>query len=206
MKRRITLQPTSLLLLLLGACVGDSDPFGTGSPYPPPAEPEPPPVEPRFPPIVFDGNTTAPIETDTTFYALREDGVGLATEIWFRFENQAADTLYIINCKRWLAPILEKQVDEGWETFWGPFGDACFSAPIVIPPGGELVAILPFWEALPGHNFSPELPDGNVGGVYRLVIGSHVVFHFDENRWRWGDPVPLEYRVSNPFFLDDPRR
>jgi hypothetical protein len=198
---------TSLFLLLLAACIGDDDPLGTGSPYPPdpPSEPVERPVEPKEPPIVFNGNTTEPIETDTTYYALREDGVGLATEIWFRFENQAADTLYIVNCNRWLAPILEKQVDEGWENFWGPFSDACLGAPIVIPPGGELVDLLPFWEALPGHNFSPELPSGDVGGVYRLVI-SHVVFHYDEDLPGFGDPVPLEYQVSNSFFLDDPRR
>jgi hypothetical protein len=153
---------------------------------------------------VFDGNTTAPIETDTTYYALREDGVGLATEIWFRFENQAADTLYIVNCNRWLAPILEKQVDEGWETFWGPISDACLSAPIVIPPGGEVVDFLRLWGALPGNNAGPEFKSDDVEGVYRLVIFT-VVFNYDAYGPSWGDPVPLEYRVSNSFFLNDPR-
>jgi hypothetical protein len=205
MKRPITLLLSTLLLLLLGGCVGDSDPFGTGTPDAPPAEPETPPVQPRHPPVVFHGNTTAPIETDTTSFALREDWVGLATEIWIRFENQSVDTLYIVNCRDQLAPALEKRVNDGWETFWLPAVKFCLSPPIVIPPEGELVHRLGIWGAPPGLNAVPAFKSDEVEGVYRLVMYS-VVFHYDEYRPGFGDPVALEYRVSNPFFLDDPRK
>jgi hypothetical protein len=207
MRHRVALLLSLLLIPLLAACVGDNDPVGTDSPYAPdpPNEPVQRPVEPKEPPIVFNGNTTAPIETDTTFYALREDGVGLTTEIWFRFENQRADTLYIVNCRGQLAPALEKQVDDGWEAFWFPVVKFCLSPPIVMAPGGKLVDRLEIWGALPGHNYKPAFKSDDVEGVYRLVMYS-VVFHYDEYRTGFGDPGPLEYRVSNTFFLDDPRR
>ncbi|UCC47343.1 MAG: hypothetical protein JSV41_07460 [Gemmatimonadota bacterium] len=84
---------------------------------------------------------------------------------------------------------------------------------IVAPPeverdttGGVLVVdTLHVWGALPGHNAGPEFKSDDVEGVYRIVM-HRVVFNYDEDQTGFGDPVPLEYRVSNHFVLDDPRR
>lgn len=151
-----------------------------------------------------DRDITAPIQTDTMFYSLREDWVGLATEIPFRYRNLTANTLYIVNCRGQLPPVLDKLVGTGWERFWTPVLLACLSPPIVIEPRGVLVDTLHLWGALPGHNAGPEFKSDDVEGVYRIVM-QQVVFNY-EDRPGFGDPVPLEYRVSNLFVLDDPRR
>ncbi len=148
---------------------------------------------------------TLPIQTDATVYSLREDWVGLATEIALRWENQAADTLYIVNCNGALAPVLEKKVVGGWEVFWSPILQLCLSSPIVIEPAGVLVDTVHVWGALPGHNAGPEFKSDDVEGTYRIVM-HNAVFNYDSDRQGFGDPVPLEYRVSNHFVLDDPRR
>jgi hypothetical protein len=152
-----------------------------------------------------DRDITAPIQTDATFYSLHEDWVGLATEIPLRFENQTANTLYIVNCRGQLSPVLEKKVGRGWERFWTPVLRACLGPPIVIEPGGVLADTLHVWGALPGSNAGPEFGSDDVEGVYRIVL-QNVVFNYDEDQRGLGDPVPLEYRVSNLFVLDDPRR
>ncbi len=173
-----------LLFPLLGSCEGNRDIVA------------PPEVE---------RDTTAPIQTDATFYSLREEWVGLATEIALRWGNQAPDTLYIVNCRGHLAPVLEKKVDGGWETFWSPILLLCLSPPIIVEPCGVLVDTLHLWGALPGHNAGPEFKSEHVEGVYRIVM-HNAVFNYNEDQRGFGDPVPLEYRVSNHFVLDDPRR
>jgi hypothetical protein len=181
MKRRAIVLLNMLVFPLLGGCEGNITP------------PE------------VDRDTSAPVQTDATFYSLREDGVGLATEIPLSYENQTADTLYIVNCRGQLAAVLEKKVDGGWEEFWWPTLLDCLSPPIVIEPSGVLVDTLHVWGAPPGHNVAPEFKSDDVEGVYRIVMHD-VVFNYDSNRTGFGDPVPLEYRVSNLFVLDDPRR
>lgn len=144
-------------------------------------------------------DTTAPVQTDATFYLLRKDWVGLTTEIALSYENQAADTLYIVNCNRLLPAVLEKRVDGDWERFWAPILPRCLSPPIVIEPGGVLIDTLHVWGALPGYNVGPAFKSEDVEGVYRIVM-HEVVFHY-EDRPGFGDSVPLEYRVSNSFVL-----
>lgn len=145
---------------------------------------------------------TAPIQTDKTFYTLGDEWVGLATEIALRWENQAADTLYVVNCRGALAPVVEKKVGGAWEVFWSPILQLCLSSPIVIEPGGVLADTLHLWGALPGQNAEPAFKSGNVEGIYRIVMHM-VVFHYDGDRQYFGDSVPLEYRVSNLFALHE---
>ncbi len=54
------------------------------------------------------------------------------------------------------------------------------------------------WGALPGHNPGLEFQSDDVDGVYRIVTPD-VAFN-------GGEPVPLDYRISNLFALHDPRR
>jgi hypothetical protein len=147
-----------------------------------------------------------PIQTDTTYYALRERWVGFETDISIRFVNKTRETVDIPqDCSGGLYFSLAKQVGDSLEYFWAPVHVACAGAPFVIEPWGQFVADLPIWGALPGHNAGPEFKSDDVEGVYRLVLG--VVFDYDDpdqDSGR-GELVPLEYRVSNQFFLDDPR-
>jgi hypothetical protein len=181
MKGRITLLLYMPVLPLLGGCLDTS---GTGS------------------------SESPPIETDATSYALRERSGGLETDISIRFENQTRKTIYIANCRGGLNPGLWKQVDDGWELYWSPVLLLCSSPSIVIEPGGELVRDLSIWGALPGRDAGPAFKSGDVEGVYRIVLGS-MTFGCQDHDSESGScellEVPVEYRVSNLFFLDDPR-
>jgi hypothetical protein len=188
MKRQAIVLLGMLVFPALGGCEGDGPTLA--------------PPEPEVPPDV-ERDTTAPIQTDTTFYTLREDWEGLATEIALRWENQAEDTLYITVCFNFV-PTLEKKVDGAWEEYWNPGSLACSGPPIVIEPGAVLVDTVHVWGALPGDDVWPQFKSDDVEGVYRIVI--HSVFWQTEDWQGVGDQVPLRYRVSNPFVLDDPRR
>ncbi len=178
MKGRITFLLCILLFTLLGGCL-DGDILGTGNPESP------------------------PIRTDTTFYSLREYVLGLETDISIRFENQTRETVYIATCRGGFWFGLEKQVDDGWELFWSPVILMCLGPSIVIRPGGELVRDLNIRGALPGQDALPAFKSDDVEGVYRIVLGSMGFRCHVESGWC---EVPVEYRVSNLFFLDDPRR
>jgi hypothetical protein len=209
-KRRITLLLSTLLLSLLAGYIGSSAIFNTEGLEPQPSTAQlrmpTPPFGTHAPPSrVLEGNITTPIETDTTFYVLRKNGVGLATEIPIRFQNQTTETLHIVNCNGLLTPVLEKQVGDGWETFWSPVLPACWSLPILMAPGVVHVDTLRVWGALPGHDAGPQFKSDDVEGVFRIVL-YNVFFNYHGFPSGFPDLVPLEYRVSNLFFLDDPRR
>jgi hypothetical protein len=59
--------------------------------------------------------------------------------------------------------------------------------------------------ALPEPRYFPQFKSEDVEGTCRIVLHS-VVFNYDDGRAGFGDPVLLQYRVSDTFFLDDPRR
>lgn len=159
----------------------------------------------EIPPNI-ERDSTASIQTDRTYYRLREDWVGLATEIAIHYENQTDDTLYIVNCNRLLGPVLEKRVGGEWVRFWWPILPRCLSPPIVIAPGDVLVGKLQVWGAPPDGDVWPKFQSDDVEGVYRLLL-SRVVFNYhDYEAGSFGDPVPLRDRLSNLFYLDDPRR
>ena len=131
--------------------------------------------------------------------------MGLATEIPLTYENQTAQTFYIVNYCGQKASILEQIVEGAWEQFWSPTFCSRLGPPIVVEPGGVLADTLDLWGAPPGSNAAPQFASDDVEGTYRIVT-RQVVFNFDADRPDLGDPVGLEYRVSNAFFLDDPRR
>jgi hypothetical protein len=142
-----------------------------------------------------------PIRTDALSYELQAWGRnGVATEIPIRFHNVTRRDLYIVNCHGMLAPVLQKRVDGEWQSFWAPVLPMCLSSPIRIRPGHVLERVVAVYGALPPSNIAPEFAGADVEGTYRMVLTS-VVLNYDAYRQDFGDPVPLEYRVSNEFEL-----
>jgi hypothetical protein len=72
----------------------------------------------------------------------------------------------------------------------------------VIERGDSLSASIIVWGALPGGNSAPVFRSADLNGTYRIVLGS-VVHNYDSSysAGRFGDPVPVEHRVSNTFQL-----
>lgn len=145
----------------------------------------------------------APITTTAASYALRHADGGIATEVGIRFENESDRTMYIVNCRGLLAPVLEKRVDGAWVRYWSPALPRCLSAPIVIEPGAAIDERIQVWGAMPGMNWAPVWASAHVAGTYRIVLHS-IVYDYDGDRQGFGEPVPLELRVSNEFTLTGP--
>lgn len=144
----------------------------------------------------------APLVTSAGAYVLTESGGGFATEIPVTFHNVTGATLYIVNCRGALAPTLERQTDAGWQRFWTSVQLLCLSPPIVIAPNASIADTVRVWGALPGRNAEPSFRDEDLDGTYRIVL-DNVVHNYDASHTagRFGDPVPLEQRVSNTFRL-----
>lgn len=145
-----------------------------------------------------------PIRTDAASYQFRAWGHnGVAADIPIRFHNVTGRTLHIVNCHGQLAPVLQKRVGDEWQDFWSPVLLMCLSSPIVIPAGRTLERTIQVYGTLPSGNSSPEFRSDDVDGTYRIVLGS-IVLNYDSRRQQFGDPVPIEYRVSNEFELRRP--
>lgn len=141
------------------------------------------------------------IRTDADTYELRPWGHdGLATEIHIRFRNITNRPLAIVNCHEMLTPVLQKRTADGWIHMWSPPTLMCLSRPIVIRPGRVYERTIHVFGALPPSNVSPEFASRDVAGTYRMVMGS-VVTGYDANRQDFGNPVPLQFRLSNEFEL-----
>lgn len=151
-------------------------------------------------------DTKAPIQTDSLVYHLVHDSIVLFAKTFIRFKNITPDTIYIINCNNALVPVLEKRMPNGtWEEFLLTATNGCLSMPIVIPPDATFEDTLFIGGAIPGNNAGPAFPTDDVEGEYRIVL-SHTVWRYDINRLDFGDTIPKQYRYSNAFYLDDPRK
>jgi hypothetical protein len=150
----------------------------------------------------------APPEADThmrtgsaSYDLVRRDG-GYATAIDFSFTNPLEESIHVVNCRGGLAVSLERWSGAAWERAWTPVLLRCLSPPIEIAAGETFQSTIDVWGSDPGRNHIPEFTVAPVEGTYRLVWGNLVL------RWRgdyvdgaFGDPVPLELRVSNSFEL-----
>jgi hypothetical protein len=163
--------------------------FGCSSDQPPPPGQALPTRDP-----------SAPIQTDTTTYALVRDSLGWEARMALRFTNTSPDTLYAVNCNGALTLAVERQSGAGWDLFWAPLTNACLSPPLVIPPGGSYQTPWSIWGAPPGTNVGPQFADMIFDDTYRLVWWN-LLAHYDTGRRELGDSVSLEYRRSNEFLL-----
>jgi hypothetical protein len=141
-----------------------------------------------------------PITTDAQAYTLVADEHGFRTEIAIRFRNVTPRKMYIVNCHQILAPTLEKRVGDAWQPFWHGSTPLCLTPPIVIRAGDVLERTLRIWGSVPPASSHPQFASPDVEGTYRLVLHA-VVFAYNPDREGFGEPVPLQYRVSNEFTL-----
>ena len=127
------------------------------------------------------------------------DGM-LKGRVPYTYRNTLADTLYIVNCRGFVAASIQKKSGNTWTDFWSPIVLSCLSAPVKIAPGASLSGVAEIYGSRPGTNTFPTLPTGDLTGTYRLLI-SPVVHNYNDRGQGFGDPVPLEQRVSNEFRL-----
>lgn len=142
-----------------------------------------------------------PIRTSAAEYTLERDDWGWRAQIPYTFVNRTGEDVYLTNCRGGFALRLDRwDEDEGeWVMAWSPTLLMCLSPPIVIPAGDVFQDTIRLFAAHPDRNAGPKFESDEVGGTYRIVwiAASH---GYVEGEGR-GEPIPLEYRVSNPFVL-----
>jgi len=146
---------------------------------------------------------TAPIQTDAAAYQLEAGSTGYAATIGFVFTNPRQAPVYVVNCGGSAPPGLEKFVDGAWIRAWSAIVPLCLSAPIVIAAGQEYHGHLQLFAGYPANNVYPKFDTPQIPGEYRLVWYG-VLTSYDDRVYPFGEPVPLEQRVSDPFTLTAP--
>jgi hypothetical protein len=131
---------------------------------------------------------------------LRRSDLGLEGEIPFSYTNTTGETVYVVNCNEFVPPMLEKQEGDMWVPAWGAAVPDCLDPPIVIQPGETYGDTLSIFSAHADRNMVPIFEVEDVEGIYRLVWPD-VVYNYDMNRPGFGDPLPVQARISNRFVL-----
>lgn len=140
------------------------------------------------------------LRTDSAAYTLRRDGVGWRTSIGYEYRNPGPDTVFVVNCNGDVVMNLQKLGSGGWEDVWLAETNACLSDPIVIPPGEALEGRMSIWGAEPGTPSVSTFATDDFEGEFRLAWHQPVL-RYDSDAPNFGQTVPLEERVSNPFTL-----
>jgi hypothetical protein len=143
-------------------------------------------------------DTAALFQTDSLAYTLRTGDL-VAGVINVTLTNRTAGPIYIVNCNGHTGVSLERRVNGQWQSVWSPAIPLCLSTPIVVPVGGSLQRRVGIQPTRVGTNDFPEWPARTIAGEYRLVWPS--VLSSLVGQGPFGDPLPLEARVSNRFTL-----
>lgn len=146
------------------------------------------------PPPVGD----AAVATSASSYTLQGTQGGWAGEIDFAFTNVTGQTISLLNCRGGFGVRLEKREGGEWVPAWHPVLLQCLSPPIELRPGETHHHTLHVFAGRPGSNRYPQFEVDRIDGTYRLVVGS-AYWDYDHDGPPWGEPVPLEHRVSNTF-------
>lgn len=157
------------------------------------------PAEGLVPNVLRD--LTPAIRTDSLLVRLQDRGQGYSMPaMHVSIYNPRADTSFIVNCGGQTGYWLEKQSGNDWVQVWSSITPACLSGAIVIPPGGHYETTVDFSGGKYGTNIGPRFSLAYVPGVYRIVF-AEIVGSFTFDQAKWGPPVPVEYRRSNPFAI-----
>jgi hypothetical protein len=159
--------------------------------------PATPPAAPAAATATADG--AALFRTDSLAYTLRAGATGYEATIGVTFTNRSGGTAYFVNCRGATGVSLEKLVDGQWTAVYSPVINQCLSAPITVAAGATHRTQIAVSAGLPGSNVYPQFTVADVSGEYRAVW--HHVLRSYQDRLPFGDPLPLESRISNRFSL-----
>lgn len=141
------------------------------------------------------------MRTARTDYSLHETMHGYESTIAYAFTNDFIDTVYVVNCNGDVSPALQRRTPSGeWEDWWIPPTLACLSPPLRIARGSSYsdslrVVITPHDSAYFQHLRSSAMPD-----TFRLIWHQALV-SYEDTHSSFGDQLPIEQRVSNPFVM-----
>ena len=140
--------------------------------------------------------------TESAQYELRKVRDGREVTIDVEFTNHTKQTVYFVNCLGDTRPRLQKQVGDAWVTVWAPITFSCLSQPVTVVPGGTYQSEVRIFGADANTNIVPKFAGTDLNGTFRL--GWSGLVHDYHDGPPFGEPLPVDYRVSNTFTLTSP--
>jgi hypothetical protein len=144
----------------------------------------------------------APVRTDRSAYVLTNGPQGPEATIVTTLRAPDDRAIHLLNCNGATGANLQRKVRDEWVYAWAVMMNACMSAPIVVPPGGEHTASIYLHENSGGVVY-PERARMIETGTYR-VVWTGVLETFDPDVRGFGTELPLEQRVSAPITIEVP--
>jgi hypothetical protein len=140
------------------------------------------------------------LKTDREEYLLQQDGSGYSVTIGYAYTNRTGGPVYLSNCNGDVSPAVQRLEGGEWQVAWSPVMNECLSLPVVIPDSGAYRnSVRLFVSPQDGDTYTDFLSERK-GNVYRLIWGQ-AYSSFDMNGYPFGEPLPLDQKVSNAFRL-----
>jgi hypothetical protein len=145
------------------------------------------------------------LRTDASSYTLTENNGVMEATIPFTYENRTERDLVLEKCRGLIPPILERRSGDEWTAGWVGNDYDCDPAPYTLVAGAVYTDTLHLWAHPFGSEREPQFLSASVTGTYRLQL-SNVWLNW-KKEWTsrpFGDQLPVELRVSDPFQLSKP--
>jgi len=149
-------------------------------------------------------DAAALFQTDSLRHTLHATGGGFDGEIGVTFTNRTSGTVFIVNCNGATVVYLEKRIAGQWTRVWSPPIPLCLGPPITVRAGATYRTRLRIFGGYPGTKVFPQFSSTDIAGEYRA--GWANVLSSYQDRPPFGDPLPIEQRLSNRFMLATERR
>lgn len=141
--------------------------------------------------------------TDGTSFRL--DTTSASGHLWYRgqvpysFTNRTGSQVYLPNCRGGLDVRLEMEAADEWVGVWPLDLVICHDPPIVIEP--DEVCQTTLHVACTSCSWLPPGMSPTASTRYRIMWGQ-ALSSYDEDTYPFGELIPLEERVSNPFTFE----
>ncbi len=156
------------------------------------------PTTPAPPPVVTVRDSTPLFQTDSLVYTLARGNLTLETSVGITLRNRTGGPAYLLNCGGAAAAVLEHLAGDTWVPVWYAIIGAC-PGQLFVPDGGEVRYTQRIFGGTPESGLGEKFLTDVETGVYRLVFPR--VLRSFQPQLPFGEPLPLEARVSNRFTL-----
>ena len=156
--------------------------------------------ESTIPAVVED---TALVTDGTSFRIEKMWGgrhTGYGGRIPYSFTNRTGSKVYLTGCQGQIDVRLEMETAGEWVHIWSPVRLLCRGPPIVIEPDEVYETTLHVLGCLEGKCGPRLVLPSSSSTPIRILWGS-ALSSYDEDACPFGEPIPLEERVSNRFTL-----
>jgi len=146
------------------------------------------------------------LQTDSEVYqakVFQNPWHGVTFNIPYTITNTTDEAVYMIGCKRPMAPALQKRVNGEWVLAYSSIEQLCLNPPFIVKAGGQWQDTLRVYGVFPGQNAYPKFQTG-IEGEYRLKkkIYSNPDTFKDSEKWN-EQLLPDEMRISNSFYVKE---